>query len=152
MRSARPSRPQRRAKFRVARALLTLVYAMKTFILSSSGRILALAFGIALAGSGVSKLMDGTAGLAVGSIAVLITIALAVFALATAVEEHGEAATLTIVLLPWLAFLGEIGLGLMPRSGAGLLVIAGVIAVAFGALRRTAPEQHSAGFSVVRSA
>jgi hypothetical protein len=155
MQSVRVARPSRRGTSR-APEWHTLCWAwvkpMKTFILSGSGRILALAFGVALVGSGASKLINGTAGIAIGSIAVLLAIAFAVFALATAIEKHFDAAVLAVVLLPWLAFLGEVGLGLLPRSGAGLLVVAGGVAVAFAVRRRTAPARHPIGFTVARSA
>jgi len=124
---------------------------MKTFILSDSGRILALAFGVALAGSGAGKLLDGTAAIAAGSISVLFAIVFAVVALATAVREHFSAAIFVIVLLPWLALLGEVGVGLMPRSGAAMLLVLGLAAFAFAMRRRTAPERHPGELAVTQS-
>ena len=124
---------------------------MKNFILSGSGRILALAVGIVLAGNGAAKLLDAHTGLAVGSLAFLVGVALAVVALATAIEEHFEAAVMAIVTLPWALWLGVMGVALVPPSAAFLLVIAGLADIAFAARPRGAPEGHEPRLAIVRS-
>jgi hypothetical protein len=125
---------------------------MKNFILSSAGRILSLAFGVALTGSGVSKLMHDSAGIAVGCLSLLLAVVLSVVALGTAIGEHFAEAALAVVLLPCLAFLGVVGLGLLSPTGGGPLVVAGLGALAFAARRRAAPERAHARLAVARSA
>jgi hypothetical protein len=99
---------------------------MKAFLLSVSGRILTVAFAIALASAGIGKLM-GLAGLGLSSVGVLVAIAISIVALTMAVEEHFRSAALTVVLLPWLLFVGEVGQGLLPRSGGYALVALGCV-------------------------
>lgn len=124
---------------------------MKTFILSDSGRILSLAIGVALAGSGAGKLIEHSAGVAVGCIAMLLAVVLTVIALGTALDEHYGAAALSVVLLPCLAFLGMVGLGLLPHHGGGALMIAALAPVAFAARRHAAPERRPSGLAVART-
>jgi hypothetical protein len=115
---------------------------MKAFATSSSGRILFFAFALAFAGTGVAKLL-GPSGLAFGAISLFAGIAVAVVAFATAVSEHFASAALTVLILPWLLFVAEIGEGLVSSSASGYaLVIAGLAAAAF-ALRPQASDARA---------
>jgi hypothetical protein len=103
---------------------------MKAFLASVSGRILFAAFAFAIAGVGVAKLL-GPGALGLAAITTFIGIAVAVFALATAIEEHPVPAALSVLILPWLLFLGELGQGLVSSSSAGYaMVIAGLASAA----------------------
>lgn len=124
---------------------------MKKLLLSGSGRVLAVAFGIAIAGSGIGKLLDGEASIAVGSLAVIVAVALSVVALGTAISDHFEAAVLAVLTLPCFLFLGEIGCGLLSRDAAWPLVFAGFAFLAFAARRHASADQPSAELAVARS-
>jgi hypothetical protein len=116
---------------------------MNAFLASSSGRLLALAFAIAIAGTGVAKLI-GPSGLAVGAICVLVAITIAIVAIATAVNEHPGPTAVALIGLPWLLFLGQVGQSLVSSNSAGYaFVVTGLAAAAF-AMRpgvAAAPQQ-----------
>lgn len=124
---------------------------MKKLLLSGSGRVLALAFGIAIAGSGIGKLMDGEAGIAVSSLAVILAVALSVVALVTSITEHFEAAVITVLTLPWILFVAEIGCGQLSRDAGWPLVLVGSAFFAFAARRRVTADQPSVQLAVARS-
>ncbi|HEY4118499.1 MAG TPA: hypothetical protein VGM56_11615, partial [Byssovorax sp.] len=115
---------------------------MKNLLVSTPGRLLALAIGVAIGGGGLSKMVDG-GGLLIGSVTVLVAVAIMIVGLAESVEEHFGAAAVFIVVLPVLTFLGEVGVQLAPRALGWPLVVVALPFLAFAArARASAPASQ----------
>jgi hypothetical protein len=115
---------------------------MKNLLVSTPGRLLALAIGVAIGGGGLSKIVDG-GGLLIGSVTVLVAVAIMIVGLAESVEDHFGAAAVFIVVLPVLTFLGEVGVQLAPRALGWPLVVVALPFLAFAArARASAPASQ----------
>ncbi len=87
---------------------------MKQFSKSTAGRLIALAFAVALIGGGVSALMPhGATASFVFCASLFVPVVLCVAGLPTAVEGDWYHAVLAVIVLPPLLFLWAVGIGVV---------------------------------------
>ncbi|HVY44351.1 MAG TPA: hypothetical protein VHB21_00670 [Minicystis sp.] len=123
---------------------------MNRFLSSSSGRLLSLAFALALGGGALGRLVPEN-GMLIAAVTMITAFAMTVVALFTAIEENFGPAALAVVVLPWIAFVVEIGFGVLPPTGAWAVLAIAAGFLAFGAWPRGAAKRAT-GVSLHRPA
>jgi hypothetical protein len=126
---------------------------MSDFSRSSTGRLMALSFGIALTGSGIATVVGLPASTVLMSASLFVPITLNIVGLAMALEEHWFGAVLGAILLPVALVAYTIGVNVLAtyRPSAGYMLVAlglGALGLALRARKHeaTSPlqmaEQH----------
>jgi hypothetical protein len=96
----------------------------ESFAASKQGRLQSAAFAVAMVGAAVWRSSDHTAGF--GALIIAFAMVLTLFALGTGLKDHFATVILLSITLPYLAFLGFIGMLLMPHDGIYALVLAAI--------------------------
>ena len=116
---------------------------MSDFSRSTTGRLIALSFGIALVGSGAATIIGLPAATALLSVSLFVPITITLFALVQALSEHWLEAVLSAIFLPLVLFGYAVGVGVLAtyRPGAGYPLIMlglGAFALALRSAKGTA--------------